>query len=105
MELDPNYALRARDSAFAQSAEPPKPAPDTVDTSKRYDVYCMEHNQQVVYRNVRFIGVKRLYDSLSQFVELEQADERTIFVARSSIIKFCEHGATPGSEAVPRSGP
>src|SRR5271157_240425 len=60
-ELDPNFA-------------------PTGDTSKRYDVYCTEQTQEVViYRNALFKGAKSLFpkhqdDSLSEFVELEQAD-------------------------------
>ena len=79
---------------------------DALDSRKRYDVYCRERNQElVVYRNALFKGTKKLLqtnqdDNLSEFVELEQADGQTIFVARSSIIKFCEHGMTPGAETV-----
>src|ERR1035437_628487 len=62
-----------------------KPQRDLVDTSKRYDVYCTEQTQEVVvYRNALFKGSKSLFpkhqdDSLSEFVELEQADGQTIF--------------------------
>jgi len=84
----------------------PSPESDSVDTSKRYDVYCTEQGEElVVYRNVVFKGRKGLFsgslhDILSYFVELEQADGQRIFVARRSIIKFCEHGARPGGETV-----
>lgn len=89
------------------SANPPKPQRDLVDTSKRYDVYCTEQTQEVVvYRNALFKGAKSLFpkhrdDSLSEFVELEQADGQTLFVARYSIIKFCEPGITPTPETIP----
>jgi hypothetical protein len=33
-------------------------------------------------------------------VELEQADGQTIFIARYSVIKFCEPGVTPNPEKV-----
>ena len=73
-----------------------------MDLSKRYDIYCTDYSLGVtVHRNVRFKGVKHLfpksqYDALSGFVELEQGDGQTIFVSRSSIIRFCEHSATAG---------
>jgi ATP-dependent Clp protease ATP-binding subunit ClpA len=99
-ELDPN---------FQQSSIPvpkreisPSPQRDLIDTSKRYDVYCSDRNQEVkVYRNVLWKAGKRLFKDdphhiLYDFVELEQEDGRAMFVARSSILKFCEHLA--GSE-------
>jgi hypothetical protein len=90
---------------------PPKPQRDLVDTSKRYDVYCTEQTQEVViYRNALFKGAKSLFpkhqdDSLSEFVELEQADGQTIFIARYSVIKFCEPGVMPSPETVPDKQP
>jgi len=111
-ELDPNYSLKAGDATMppepgaVQPAEAPKPKRDEIDASKRYDVHCAERNQEAfVYRNAQFKGKKRLFprsehDILSEFLELEQANGQTIFVARSSVVKFCEHGVTPGSEKV-----
>ena len=89
-----------------QNPEPPKAKLDSIDTSKRYDVYCTERNQEIlVYRNALFKGFKRLhqtreYDFMSEFMELEQADGQTIFLSRTSVIKFCEHGVTPNGEAI-----
>jgi hypothetical protein len=89
-----------------QNPEPGKPKQDSIDTSKRYDVYCNERNQEImVYRHALFKGIKKLYearqyDFISEFMELEQADGQTIFLSRSSIIKFCEHGVTPNAETI-----
>jgi ATP-dependent Clp protease ATP-binding subunit ClpA len=114
-ELDPNSPPTAESIKRAISSPRPMPKSretpphdesskaqhDLVDTSKRYDVYCTEQTQQVVvYRNALFKEAKSLFpkhgdDSLSEFVELEQADGQTIFLARYSIIKFCEPGVTP----------
>ena len=102
-ELDPNYVLPG-DSPSTPSPAQPNPAPsqplwEPVDTSKRYDVYCTDRSQGLtVYRNVRFKGVRHLfqksaYDTLSGFVELEQENGQSVFVSRSSIIKFTEPGA------------
>ena len=81
-------------------------APDEIDLSKRYDVYCREGDQQVVYRNARFKGARTLFarrehEPFALYMEIEQADGGTIFVARLSVIKFCEHGATPNCEKLP----
>ncbi len=114
-ELDPNFVpntggqttgsqLRTP-SPELRTASPPQGEP--VDTSKRYDVYCTDRSQGVtIYRNARFKGVKHLfqrspYDTLSVYVELEQENGQTVFVSRGSIIKFCEHGVTPGPESEP----
>jgi hypothetical protein len=96
-------------TGLTKSASPPQG--DPVDLSKRYDVHCSDWSQGVtVYSNVRFKGMKHLfqksqYDALSGYVELEQSNGQTLFVSRSSIIKFCEPGATPGPgpDPVPRS--
>jgi ATP-dependent Clp protease ATP-binding subunit ClpA len=88
-----------------------KPQRGLVDTSKRYDVYCTEQTHEVVvYHNALFKGAKSLLpkyqdDSLSEFVEIEQADGQTIFIARYSVIKFCEPGVTPNAETVPGKKP
>ncbi len=111
-ELDPNFPPVAAGQSLRPQPQTPgsklptssSPPGETVDLSKRYDVHCSDYSQGVmVHRNVRFKGVKHLfaksqYDALSGYVELEQSDGQTVFVSRSSIIKFCEHGATPGPE-------
>jgi hypothetical protein len=120
-ELDPNWqpagaqaglpasitVSKPQRSESPGSVKPPKPQRDLVDTSKRYDVYCTEQTQEVViYRNALFKGAKSLFpkhqdDSLSEFVELEQADGQTIFIARYSVIRFCEPGVPSNSETIP----
>jgi ATP-dependent Clp protease ATP-binding subunit ClpA len=102
-KLDPNPALLG-EMFGATSTVKPKPAPppplaESVDISKRYDVYCTDWSQGVtVYRNVRFKGIKHLfqksaYDALSWYVELEQENGQIVNVSRSSIIRFTEPGA------------
>ena len=110
-ELNPNYEPAAGAPSTA-SPVPPKSVPPTrvglpdtpgepVDTSRRYDIYCTDWSQAVtVYRNARFKGIKQLlqrtqYDVLSSYIELEQADGRTVFVSRSSIIRFTEPEEKP----------
>lgn len=119
-ELDPDFdpgnarseKMRATDShAPPSDPETRKPARistemrDTIDTSVRYDVYCSERNQDlVVYRNVLFKGVRRLFredrDRLADFLELEQADGQRVLVAKYSVVKFCEPGVTPQVEII-----
>jgi len=102
-ELDPNFSALAEDTAMRQKPEPQKSQREPVDISKQYDVYCQEGNQQVVYRGALFKGIKTLFqkedsDLCAEYMELQQADGQTIFIARQSVIKFSEHGTTPGSE-------
>jgi ATP-dependent Clp protease ATP-binding subunit ClpA len=123
-ELDPNFALdysQAKPAAVDKAATNPegkkpettttgRPQIEGVDLTKRYDVYCSERLEQVVvYRNVLFKGVKRLLpedrDALADFYELEQADGQSVFVAKYSVIKFCEPGGTPNAENIPGKQP
>ena len=103
-ELDPNFA-RADVEKRPRSVSLEH---DAVDTARRYDVYCAErHQQMVVYPNALFKSRKRLnmteqHGWFSEFIELEQSDGKVIFVARTSIVKFCEHGVNPVFEAVPK---
>ena len=118
-ELDPNFQLEKNrendhkpdgdDSPFAKFVNrgnpQKKPQAELIDIGKSYDVYCSGwQSETVVYRNVRFKAPKWLFaknrsDLPSEFVELEQADGKAVFVARYSIIKFCEPGTTPNSES------
>jgi len=104
MELDPNFS-KLDALIVAQKHKSERSDRAKVDTSVRYDVYCREGEQQVVYRNIVFKGVKTLfqkseYDVFSEYLEIEQADGKTVLIARSSVIKFCEHGLTPGAERI-----
>lgn len=102
-ELEPNFQLQNAQQALREAS--PSPRPDLVDIRKRYDVYCSVRQQEVeVYLNALWKGGKRLFKEdphhiLYEFVELEQADGQTVFIARSSILKFCEHIPAPGSES------
>jgi hypothetical protein len=107
-ELDPNALIKATDphEPFASVTESADAGLGLI--LKRYDVYCDERTRGiVVYRNVRFKGIKGEFpqgerlDFLSDFIQLEQTDGQTVFVSRNSIIKFCEHGASPGGEPIP----
>ncbi len=59
----------------------------------------------MVYRNVLFKGMKKLFqkdfDARIEFIELEEADGQTVFVTRYSVMKFREHVATSGSGPIP----
>jgi hypothetical protein len=110
-ELDPNIPRTAMDtnpSESPQTANLPKPQLDAVDTGKRYDVYCVEGDQGlVVYRNALFKGRRRLLNTRphevgSEFIELEQSNGQTVYVALFSVRKFCEHGGEMTGESVPR---
>jgi hypothetical protein len=86
-------------SRFDSSQDSGRPHPDTdIDLSKRYDVYVWEREHRLaVFRNVLFKGLrdvfrKSQYDTFGSFLELEQANGETIFVGRSGVLRFCEHG-------------
>ena len=108
-ELDPNFAVNSETSttkATGPMSLQLEAAAEFIDTTKRYDVYCNERKQEVVvYRNALFKGTKKLFKPVaygfwSEFHELEQANGQTIFISRSSVLKFCEHGVTPQAENV-----
>lgn len=77
---------------------PARATRESIDLTQRYDVYCVERSEQlVVHRNVRFLAVKSLIprsdsDRGGDFVELEQPDGQTFFIAKSSIVRFCAPG-------------
>ena len=106
-ELDPNFKEGSVEYVVAEE-ESKKKQDDMIDLSKRYDVYCKERSEAVVYRNVLFKGLKKLfqverYSILTEYLEVEQTDRKMIFFSRTSIIKFCEHGIAPNVEVIPRS--
>ena len=116
-ELDPNFSSEPSEAKGNSTSKKPgamlqKPEmsnSEPINASKRYDVYCSERNQEVVYRNALFKGIKRLfqtreYDFASEFVELEQANGQTIFLSRHSIIKFHEPGTAPAGKKIPGIG-
>ena len=117
-ELDPNFESKQSQGDLSPptvqtipTVPAASPQPEPLDTSKRYDVYCSERNQDViVYRSALFKGVRSLFrekhnDALSDFFELEQADGQTVFVSRYSVIKICESGITPSGESIPSGKP
>jgi hypothetical protein len=118
-ELDPNFAAKDASTLFVPKTNTPKPLRDAIDLTKRYDVYCREGDQEMVYRNVLFKGMRKLFpkeESIEfeeavgqnmfalfqkeEFIELEETDGQAVFVARSSVIKFREH-PTPESGPIP----
>jgi hypothetical protein len=104
-ELNPNFDP---ETEFVVKSQRQEPYSDTIDITKRYDLYCHEREQEIIYRNVQLKGIKRLfkktpYDSFFDYVEIEQGNGQTVFLARSSIIKFCEHGSLLTGEVVPKT--
>jgi ATP-dependent Clp protease ATP-binding subunit ClpA len=82
-----------------------KVASNPVDVSLRYDVYCREQNQgAIVYRNALFKSIRSLlqqreHDAFSQFIELELSNGETLFIARTSVVRFCQHGVKAEPES------
>ncbi len=109
-ELDPN-SPRATADAKSSGMQPKAGVPnrrfDTIDTSKRYDIYCSDWNQQlVVYRNALFKGRSRLlsareHDFGSEFLEVEQSNGQTVYLSLHAVRKFCQHGVEIIPEIIP----
>jgi hypothetical protein len=115
-ELDPNFqAAEPPSKAEGEEQQPSeKPPPglraepkhnlNPVDVTQRYDVYCVECDLRVVvYRDVRFNGVRSLFpgklaSAPREFFELEHPDGKTVLVAAYSVVKFCEAGVPPRGE-------
>jgi hypothetical protein len=95
-ELDPNFTPEPSRIVLAPAAAKipiVEIAGDVIDTRQRYDVYCAERNEMVLYRSVLFKSAKQLFsDEFHQvqgtFVELEDEKGEILFVALSSVIKF-----------------
>lgn len=96
----------------AASTVPP-PGPQ-IDVSRRYDVYCIEPTRDVVvYRNALFKRASVLLPGSGaggrivhhDFIELEQNNERSVFISRSSIFRLCEPGTPIVAEIVTRDKP
>ena len=75
-----------------------------VDVSQRYDVYYWgPRDRLVVYRNVLFKDYASLFRPEARvgiFVELEQANGQSVFLARNGLIRFCLHGTEVTAEEV-----
>src|SRR4051812_35875256 len=104
-ELDPNFSSDSENSAMKWNKKSAGDKSEEVDITKRYDVYCRDHEREVVYRNALLKGVKTLfkmreYDSFAEFMEIEQADGQTVLVSKHSLSKLCEHGVQPAPEVV-----
>jgi|SRR5581483_7858761 len=88
--------------------QPEKTGVGKIDTSKRYDVYCLENGvRTVVHRNVLFRGRRALFDGekdrgsrFEQYIELELPSGDAVFLTRTWIIRFCEHGVEVPTEVV-----
>jgi len=97
-------------SRFDPPPNPPAPGSfdpndEHIDTSRSYDIYCEEARRIVAYRNARFKRRRELWrthevDRYGQFLELELASGKTLFIRRHSVLKFCEPGADAGPEVV-----
>jgi len=96
-ELDPNFNAKLQDKTRGSEYEEPWSAErEDIDPRNHYDVYCIEGDREVVYRNARFKGARKLLPgeecaAQAEFIELEQVDGPTWFIARRAIVKFCEH--------------
>ena len=79
-----------------------------IDLSRRYDVYFWEPaGRAVVYSDVLFKEAYSLFDSDARvgiFIEIEQKNGDSVFLAKQGLIKFCIHGAKITSRVEYRKG-
>jgi len=105
-ELNPDYSPGAAPVVPPALVQTKEPRPGPIDLSKRYDVFCREGDEEVVYWNARFRRVRTLLkqsddDFLSEYIELELENGQVVFVARFSIVRFTEHHAATTAEQQP----
>lgn len=104
-ELDPN--LPAGPDPVSPKTMTMKSVYEPIDTSIRYDIFCREGNgKMIVYRNALFKKARSLFtqgdwDTLSNFLELEQSNGQTIFISRHSLVRFCPPGVKLEGEELP----
>ena len=92
----------------------PAPEPTTlipvsqIDLSKRYDVYYLASNEERVYENIKFVGM-RTFDRvteppfvLSGYLEIETADGARMMLPTFGIQLLCEHGTKTAYKVVRR---
>ncbi len=115
MQSSPDFKVAAFSKLTLRREPNPNPFPPEpqIDTSKRYDVYCIEPNREVVvYRNALFKGEATLLPHpggrgvmYPGYIESEQANGQSMFLPRISIIRFCEPGTTLVGEVVAPNKP
>ncbi len=98
-----------RTELYRQPAPNPLTPEPQIDTSKRYDIYCIEPTRDVVvYRNALFKGASTLLPGPGpggrivhhDFIELEQANGQALFISRTSIVRFCQPGTAIVGEII-----
>ena len=82
------------------------------DLNARYDVYCSESSHDVLYENMRILGI-RTFDAISEFgsgftsgfLELETVDGVRMMVSQFRIQLICEPGKHPPFRVLNRHRP
>lgn len=102
-ELDPNAGFQTEPATFELTPPHSRVPLGSIDRSKRYDVYCAEASQRVVYRNVRFKSSRRLFPEgtaagVGGFIEIEQVGGESVYLSEFSVLKFCAPGVNPHPE-------
>ena len=111
LHAKPRLAQQTHEVHMFSAPQPVPPVPQ-IDTSKRYDVYCLEPGREVVvYLKARFKGAASLLPQAggrvfhADYVELEQENGQCVFLPRGSIFKFCLPGtALVGEVLGPKKG-
>jgi hypothetical protein len=99
-----------------QPPEPPSSANQLpvapFEFNKRYDVYCSVFEEERVYENIKFVGI-RTFEPLPQvtlaliggYLEIETASGARLFIPSFGIKLICDHGTQPEFKMLqPRGG-
>ena len=67
-----------------------------INLTKRYDVYCMVQDKEIVYENVAVVAIRSIEKPEGHvyggFIEIEGANGGRCLVREHNIYLFCEHG-------------
>ena len=70
-----------------------------IDLTKRYDVYCMVQDKEIVYENVAFVALRSIEKQegpiYGGFFEIEGGNGGRCLVKEFNIYLICEHGTQP----------
>jgi hypothetical protein len=72
-----------------------------LDLEKRYDIYQCVHNEERLYENVKFVGLRSIEEKsgyvsvLGSYIELETVFGSRMLISAYGMHLICEHGTKP----------
>ena len=72
-----------------------------IDLTKRYDVYCLVNDNEIVYEDVAFVALRSIEKTegtiYNGFLEIVGANGGRCLIKEFNIYLICEHGTQPPS--------